>query len=481
MTEKAIQPTPQNSKWIMASYQTFQFFSQFITGPFGLFTFFFYEAEIGLNVGLVALAFIIFSVWNAINDPLIGYILERIHMPWERKLGRRFPWILFGAIPWLFSYLAVFLVPLEWDPVDDQWLVFLWLLIMICLYDTLFTLWNINAVAIYPDKFTTLEERRTCTGIGTIIGMAGIVAGSIFAPLFITTGVPESYRYSAWLSVAVAMCLFVLMIPGTWENKVMRKRYEEQKQLAEKSEMENFFSIARQSITDRRFMTKVIFFFGYQCAVAFLSASAPYMVTFVIQEQASALSILMALMLVGAFVSVPLWNFFAQKMNNNKKISIYAGFAMVITFLPIFFANNFIFFIIALFLFGIGLGGQWYVDPPAMADVIDDLSVRTGKRQPAIYYGINAFFIRLSTVAQALVFAVIHNLTGFVEGVSSYSELVAVSPTPELALLGIRMHAALIPAFIVLVTIFIFWKWYDITPELVQENKRKLKEMGLDL
>ena len=43
------------------------------------------------------------------------------------------------------------------------------------------------------------------------------------------------------------------------------------------------------------------------------------------------------------------------------------------------------------------------------------------------------------------------------------------------------MHAALIPALIVLITIFIFWKWYDLTPELVEENKRKLKEMGLDL
>lgn len=72
-------------------------------------------------------------------------------------------------------------------------------------------------------------------------------------------------------------------------------------------------------------------------------------------------------------------------------------------------------------------------------------------------------------------------MTGFIEGKSSYAELAAASRTPELALIGIRMHAALIPALLVLLTIFIFWKWYDITPELVAENKKKLKEMGLDL
>lgn len=480
MTEK-VEIKGKTSKWIMGSYQSNQLFAQFITGPFGLYTFFFYETEIGLNVGLVALAFILYSVWNAANDPLTGYILERITMPWENKLGRRFPWILFGAIPWLFTYLSVFLVPLEWDPVADQWLIFIWLIGSICLYDTLFTLWNVNATALYPDKFVTLQERRTATGIGTIIGMVGIVAGSIFAPLFITTGVPATYRYAAWLSVAVAMCLFVLMIPGNWENKQVRARYKEQKLMSEKLEKEKFFTVAKRAATDRRFMVKVIFFLGYQCGVAFLSASAPYIITFVIQAEASALSLLMASMLIGAFVSVPLWNHFSQKVNNNKKISIYAGIAMFLTFIPIFFVNGLIFYLIALFLFGIGLGGQWYADPPAMGDVLDDLTVRRGKREPAIYYGINAFFIRLSTVSQAIVFAVVHSLTGFSEGVSSYSELAAVSPTPELALIGIRMHAALIPALLVLATLLIFWKWYDITPELVAENKKKLKEMGLDL
>ncbi len=480
MTEK-IETNGKTSKWMMGSYQSNQLFSQFITGPFGLFTFFFYETEIGLSVTLVAIAFIIFSVWNAVNDPLAGYILERIHMPWEKKLGRRFPWVLIGALPWLFTYLAIFLVPLDWNPVSDQWAIFLWLLITICIYDTFFTLWNVNATAMYPDKFVTLEERRTATGIGTIIGMVGLVAGSVFAPLFITTGVPATYRYAAWLSVAVGMCLFVIMLPGTWENRRVRARYAEQRKLAEKAEKESFFVVAGRAVTDRRFMVKVIFFFGYQCAVAFLSASAPYMVTFVIQAEASAISLLMIFMLLGAFISVPLWNYFAQKMNNNKKISIYAGFAMFLTFLPMIFVNGLLFFTISLFLFGIGLGGQWFADPPAMGDVLDDLTVRRAKREPAIYYGINTFFIRFSTVAQAITFAVVHSLTGFIEGTSSYSELAAASPTPELAVFGIRLHAALIPAILVLVTIFLFWKFYDLTPKLVAENKRKLKEMGLDL
>ncbi len=475
----------ENSKPIMASYQFNQFFSQWITGPFGFFVFFFYEAEIGLPVILAGTAFIIYSIWNAINDPLVGYMVENIKMPWSKKGYKRFPWIVIGAIPWLFSFLMIFLVPEEWyvtpsAVAQNQIAIFLWYVITLCLYDTLFTLWNVNATALYPDKFVGLRERRVCTTIGTLIGMAGIVVGSVVPPLFITTGVSSTYRTAMWISVGIGMILFFIMLPGNYEGKKLRERYiqfGEKKELVEK---EPFFKGVKRAVTDKRLMLKVLFFFGYQAAVALLSASAQYMITYVLQGETFWLSILMGAMLIGAIISVPLWGYFSQKLNNNKKLSLYAGVAMFVTFIPIFLTpGNIYFYLVALILFGVGLGGQWFADPPTMGDVQDDLAVRTGKREAAFYYGINAFFIRLSGTFQALIFVIVHLLTGFPAGVTSYEDLLETSPTPELALWGIRVHAALIPAILVLITIFIFWKYYDITPELVAENKKKLKEMGL--
>ena len=77
---------------------------------------------------------------------------------------------------------------------------------------------------------------------------------------------------------------------------------------------------------------------------------------------------------------------------------------------------------------------------------------------------------------QAGVFALVHSLTGFVEGTTNRAELLAQSPTPEAALFGIRIHTALVPALLVLVCTLLFWKYYDLTPEKVAENKRKLME-----
>ena len=469
----------ENSKLMMASYSTNQFFGQWITGPFGMYVFIFYEVQIGLFVGLVALAFILYSFWNAFNDPLIGFIMAKIHMPWEDKWGKRFPWIVIGGIPWLFTYLLVFMVPLTWDPVREQWLIFIWLLVSICLYDTLFSLWDINVRSMYPDKFRGHGERRTAAGIGTLIGMSGIVASSIIPPLFIQFGVPETFRIQAIILIAVGFVIFCFMIPGIREDEKTKARYKERLLKASEEEKQSFIKAAKEVISNRRFMSKLLVFFGYQAAVALLAASALYMIIFVLGMEAWFLAVLMGAMLLGAFISVPLWLKLSHKYNNNKKVCLIAGFVMFVTFLPIFFVTEIIFFIVALFIFGIGLGGQWFADPPAMADVLDDVAVKNGKRKDEIYYGYQTFFVRLSLVVQAIVFAVVHTLTGFVEGSINQADLFAKSPTPELALLGIRIHTALIPAILVLVCTLIFWKFYDLTPDKVAVNKAKLKELGL--
>ncbi|MFW9947428.1 MAG: MFS transporter [Candidatus Odinarchaeota archaeon] len=61
----------------MASYGFGKFLNGFIEMAFTSFYFFFYERTIGLQTELVFLAFIIYAIWNAINDPIVGYVTNR--------------------------------------------------------------------------------------------------------------------------------------------------------------------------------------------------------------------------------------------------------------------------------------------------------------------------------------------------------------------------------------------------------------------
>ncbi|TFG28256.1 MAG: MFS transporter [Promethearchaeota archaeon] len=457
--------------------------NQWIGASMGITVVFFYEAVIGLNVLLGALAFLLYSIWNAINDPLMGYLMEKVSPPWERKKDlKRFPWLLIGIGPWLLSFLLVYSVPLDWDPqqnANDNWLVFGWLLGSLCLYDTFISLYDVNVHSLYADKFLGLDERRTVQGIGTMLGITGTVLALIFTPMFIITGVAASYRFAAIVVIIVGALLFIISIPGLREDERTKAQYRKKKENLNLEKPESFIKSSKAVILERTFMGRYILTFGWQSAAVMLEISAFYIVTYLLDTPAGAITLLLVPMILGAFISVPIWTFISKKTNNNKKICFIGGIVMLFSLVSMALMTEIIGWMIAFLIFGVGLGSQWLLENPMMGDIIDDATVRTGKRQQGIYYGFQSFFVRLGGSTIVLAIAIVHVLTGFVEGAPSLSELKARSPTPELALIGIRLQAAIIPAVILFITLMIFWKFYDLTPQKILLNKEKLKKLGI--
>jgi GPH family glycoside/pentoside/hexuronide:cation symporter len=95
---------------------------------------FFYNTTLGLNTELTGIAWLIFSFWNAINDPLFGFIEDRTK---SEKYGRRIPYIRFGAPLYGVTFI------LCWIPlvnINDQFALFFNLIIVLFVFDTLFTI-----------------------------------------------------------------------------------------------------------------------------------------------------------------------------------------------------------------------------------------------------------------------------------------------------------------------------------------------------
>ena len=461
---------------IRASYGGRELFGQWITAAFGFYVFFFYENVIRLPVELAALAFTLYSVWNAVNDPFVGWLMEKIHMPWEKKGLKRFPWMLIGVIPWLLSYMLIFMVPAnlyasESAVTANQWLIFAWYLGTLCLYDTMLTIYDVNVISLYPDKFRGLKERRSVQGYGTILGILGLVlAFTIPSIFFIDTYVAQTYVSASIFRVIIGFMFFLFIIPGIYEDKKVKGLYKSRIGTGEVPKVESFLISTKRVIKDRTFMVKALHFFGYQVGGVMLQTSALYVSANILLMGDEAIIFLLGSMLLGALISTPLWTIIAHRVNDNRKLSIIAAFLMFCSFVPLIFVWELVGWIISLFFFGIALGGHWYVDPPTMGDVLDDVAVRTGKSQQAIYYGFQSFFIKFGQSFIAITIAISHVLTDYDEGQAAQSPL---------ALFGIRIHTAIVPAILVLVTGLLFWKYYKLTPDKVANNRKKIKEMGL--
>ena len=456
----------KHSKKGMVSYGFGCYVSEFFGMCFGTWVFFYYETEIGLNVWLTSIGFIIFAIYNAVNDPLIGYLTDR-PFKFTKKWGRRLPWVIIGGVPWIFSYILLFTPP-DVDPNSGALILFVWLVVMTCLYDTFSSLFAVNFYSIFPDKFRGDSERRLASTLSTLVAALGTASGSIIPSLFVVFGERSTYTLQAGVVVIVCLIALLVAIPGSREDQVRIDCYLES--CEEDMERRPFFKEFKICLKHKNYMAYVLSFMFYTCLVVTMIGSIPYVARFVLGVEADDIMLIMAALLVGMFVSMPIWSMIANKTNNDRKTMIFAATFLTIATIPLFFINNYFIMILAIFIWGLGEGGYWVMLSPVRSSVIDESVVMTGRRIEGIYQGFQTFVSRASLVAQALSFAIVHSLTGFVETSDTQTDL---------AVFGVKIHFALLPMIFMIIATILLWRFYKLTPDKVKEVKEKLAEIGL--
>jgi GPH family glycoside/pentoside/hexuronide:cation symporter len=452
---------------IMASYGAGKFVTEFFQQAFGVVVWFFYEDQLGLTGALAALGFIIYSIWNAINDPLMGYLTEK-PTPLSSKFGRRFPWIVVCSILWVLSFSLIFLAPNF--VVENELMLFCWMVVSTCLFDTLYSIFDVNYQSIFPDKFRDDKTRNKTIGIATVIGVFGIAIGSLLPTILTDPTIASSYINNGIIFSITGFFLVFLIIPGVKENPDMIRRYIEDR---DQKEQEGFFTQFKIALKQRNFLAWIVLYFFYQSAVISMTGSILFIEKYVIYP--NNVTIVMAMYLVGALIGVPLWLNINKRVKSNQKTLMTSALCMAIVVFPMtFIGSSYEGFMLFLFLFGLGFGGYWMIMTPALADVIDEIVLKLGKRNDGIYMGFRAFFGRLAFVVQALSFWIVHEITGFVAN----SPPGVDSQTPT-AMFGIHIHMALIPSFLLVVGIFVFWRLNNLNSKKVSEIKSQLIEQGL--
>jgi GPH family glycoside/pentoside/hexuronide:cation symporter len=451
-------------KGIMVSYGMGKFIAEFLTGAFGSIVFMFYETEVGLSGAYAALATIIYSVWNAVNDPIIGYITNK-GAPFSKRLGRRFPWIILGLVLSSVAFILIFSVPISWDAKSRPLPVFFWMVITICLYDGLYSLWEVNYQSIYPDKFRSQKERTATAAVGTGIGVLGIASGFIIPPLFFSYGDRASYALCALVIALIAGLATLLVSFGVFETKEMINRFTLQQH---HEQAPSFFSQMRRALRSRNLLAFVLLLFFYQSGCMLMTASINYVVKYVLAAKSSQATPIFAGMLGGTLISILLWTRVAKKLKNNQRMLILCSFVLAFFALPLSFLASATSYMVAMGLWGLGFGGFWTFMSPAMADVIDSLVVEQKRRDDGVVLGIRAFFMRFSYASQAIVFFVVHKLTGF--------DPIAIS---DQAIWGIRLHMGVIPALFFLAGGLLFMKMNRLGPAQVEENRLLLSQLDI--
>ncbi len=131
----------------------------------GFYLFFFYTDVLGLPNATAGFIFAIGGLWDALSDPLMGYIAERTKSKW----GIYRPYLLFGSLPLALSFILLFSQP----PLDEGNFRLLYILIVLLIFRTSYTIVSIPYSALSARLTHNSRERTKIAGTRMYCGFLG--------------------------------------------------------------------------------------------------------------------------------------------------------------------------------------------------------------------------------------------------------------------------------------------------------------------
>ena len=431
----------------IASYQAFTFL-----------TFTYYFAVIKIDIVFISIGFIIWSFWNSFNDTIIGYLSDRTHTRW----GRRIPWIMFSLIPIALMMIFLFTPPYIFGFTNEA-LNFTYFMIIIILFELFFTMYDINFTSLYPDIFLTEEERTKGNNVRQIFAIIGLIAAFLLPGIFISNytnpkpGEYPTFGFVVAIIIIAGGVLFLIFSPRG------RKEFRDDYKGAP-----SFFNNLKMCIKSKSFIRYIPAEIANWFVYGMLPTIVPIYGQFILGfTDPFMISLLLGVTFLSAalFMTI-LWKPVVQRLKPRKSWLI-SMTVWIITLIPLFFLGPHmeVFAFIVFFSIGIGLSGSLYIIDIIIADIIDEDEVNTGTRREGGYYGVNIFFQRFATV---FVFLII----GPVFLIANWAEFNPIT-IPTFSIRSLMVIYPIIALIIALIAIY----FYPLDNERRRQVKQKRDEI----
>jgi GPH family glycoside/pentoside/hexuronide:cation symporter len=425
---------------------------------FILLIFTFYSSVVGISVPLITVGFVIWSFWNMINDPILGYFSDRTHT----KYGRRRPWIMVAFIPLSVIMVFLFTPPLPIGTSLDQTGNFVYFLIIIIVFEFLYTMYSLNVTSMFPEVFLSEKDRTQANNIRAVYTILGLIVafllpGLIIPDFTLAEYLPQYQIFGVIAGIVVAIAVIILLKFGPKERKEFQKDYEKAFSLSK--------SIA-YCLKSKSFRWYIIAELCNWFVYGMLPMIVPFYAKFVLGAVGFGTSLLLGLTFISAalFMTV-LWKPLVRKLGN-KKAWIISMTIWGVSLVPLMFIDNFIQGVIVFFLIGIGLSGSLYIIDLVVADIIDEDEVATGLRRDAGYYGVNALILRFSNVLVIIAIGTVLTTSGW--------QVIEPSSATAEVIFGLRSLMFIFPVIALIVAIIAMTQ-YPLHGEKLKDVKEKLK------
>ena len=187
--------------------------------------------------GVITIAMMVALVWDGINDPIMGFIVEKVHF----KLGKFKPWILIGAIGNTLAVMLLFLV----RPGGNGWAFVALMIAFYVLWDTFFTMNDIGYWAMLPSLSSDEKERATLTSRVSICAAIGgflMTGAATLLPTMFGDGGKGAAAVYGIMAIVVSL-LFLASQTAVFFFCQEKARDVKQEEASEKSSLIDLFKV----------------------------------------------------------------------------------------------------------------------------------------------------------------------------------------------------------------------------------------------
>ncbi len=422
---------------------------------------FFYTDIFGITPAQVTALFIAARVWDAVNDPMMGAIVERAHL----KGGKYIPWFSRLCIPYGIATILVFTTPTGISKVAFAWITYI-------LFGMLFTGIIIPVTGLSSSMTQDPIERAKLNSFRMFCSGLGGVGCSVLVPVLAEKlGTSPQNGYQRAMIVMAVIMVISFLVAG----KFCKERVPESKM--DKEDPFTFKDIFTQFTTNKPLLIMFIMYLTTYTYNIMVSTVGTYFVTYNISEKVSLAnwSLIQTLPTIFPMLLVPA---VAKKIGKKNTVLTASAISAVGMLLFYFIPTG----SIGMLCFAKGLGAFGYgmslaIIWSTLPDCVEYGEYKTGRRCGGLIFSLASFAIKIALTIAGIVPTIVFSFVDYVpNGVQN-----------EACLNAIKAMNSLIPAFILILGFVVFLAYpltekkfdsivEELTARRMNEQKENLKE-----
>lgn len=407
----------------------------------------FYTNICGLSPAACATLFLIARFLDAINDPLVGFIID--HLP-TRKMGHFRPTLILGTILCSANFLLLWFGPML-STSGKLAIAY----VSYILLGVLFPVMDISLNSLLPVMTEDMKERNSLSSIKGLAYVIGALVIGVAAPLILgDTSNKQGYINLVLIMTAV---IFFFSIIGTMGVKERVKP-----QMENSYSVKELFKILSQKPVYITFLAVLLYSIGSNI----VNAANTYFYTYIFEDLTLA-SIITLITCVAVFPATMVIGNLIGRFGKKKMYAIglaLAGLAPIIRLLDV---RSIPLLIVSVLIAGIGAGFAAPLNYGIQADNTDYIEVSMGIRAEGAVASLSSF---VSKCAMGIGGAI----PGYLLQLAGFDSKAAVQNDNVINV--IVLCVLILPAIVNVVAIVIFSKGYPITKEKLNEQTYLLRE-----